>query len=188
LRLTQDSESYPGRWPAALTAVLGLGVVLLVLHLPAQGPAQTVRKLTPAEAGTLRSIHLDKQDEAEAGDTARTVFTAVSEAWLAEDHTMLARLVAPAGVRIAISPTQDRENMYSPSQAFYFFKSLFQTTHTTDFLFRRLQREAAGSTVHAVVDWRYQRGGADAVHLERLFFTLTRLRTGWGLAEIRAIR
>jgi hypothetical protein len=120
--------------------------------------------------------------------SVRHVLVVIGEVWLAEDHAALSRLVAQAGVKIAIAPEPDRDNVYSRSQAFYFFKNLFRSTKTDSFAFRRVQEEAEGELVHAVALWRYQRSSSNANKMERLFFTLTREQAGWRLSEIRSLR
>lgn len=150
-------------------------LVLLALALPAVAAAQADSAgVTETEPG--RRVH------------PRVVFDAVAVAWEAADHAALAEMVAPEGVRIAIAPQPERETDYSPSQAFYFFKSLFRSTRTDSFAFRRIRKEAGGGLVHAVADWSYRRAGGDAPVQDRLFFTLTQGRSGWGLSEIRAVR
>jgi hypothetical protein len=121
-------------------------------------------------------------------DEARPVFELITDAWLVGDHTLLSESVSPEGVLIAVLPQLDRENLYSSSQAFYFFKNLFQSTRTDSFEFRRLQDKAEAGLAHAVAIWRYRRTGSNAINSERLFFTLTHGRTGWGLSEIRTLR
>ena len=131
---------------------------------------------------------ISKRPLSKSVQAAHAVFEAISEAWSAEDHAALAKLIAPDGVRIAIVLQPERDSLYSPSQAFYFFKSLFQSDLTDVFRFRRWQNEAASGRMHAVADWQYRRAGSDSVVAERLFFTLTDGRAGWGLSEIRTIR
>jgi hypothetical protein len=150
-----------------------LALLLVVLPAGAAGQADSAGVAEP-EPG--RRVH------------PRVVFDAVAVAWEAADHAALAEMVAPEGVRIAIAPQPERETDYSPSQAFYFFKSLFRSTRTDSFAFRRIRKEAGGGLVHAVADWSYRRAGGETPVQDRLFFTLTQGRSGWGLSEIRAVR
>jgi len=115
-------------------------------------------------------------------------FESVATAWRAADHTTLSELVAPAGVRIAITPQTNRANSYSPSQAFYFFKGFFRSNRTESFELSRWQEDMAGGLVHVVVDWQHQRGGADTLVEDRLYFTLVHGQSGWGLTEIQMFR
>ncbi|MFH1845892.1 MAG: hypothetical protein ABIF77_22135 [bacterium] len=115
-------------------------------------------------------------------------FESVAEAWRAADHTTLSELVAPAGVRIAITPQTNRVNSYSPSQAFYFFKGFFRSNRTESFEVSRWQEDIAGGQVHVVVDWLHERTGADALVEDRLYFALAHGQAGWGLTEIQMFR
>jgi hypothetical protein len=165
----------------------GVCLTLLLIGLGLAG-AQTVRKIEPAASDTLQSVSLSKGAAIERMEAIRSAFVAIAEAWSAEDHTMLSELVAEEGVRIAIAPDPKRDSQYSPSQAFYFFKSLFQSSETDSFEFRRLQNDSESGSVHAMVDWLYHREGSDKPVRERLFFTLSQEQAGWGVTSIRAVR
>jgi hypothetical protein len=179
----------PAVWRlAGLLAILALPVLVGADGLLAR-PQQA---LEPADSAAPRAAAAESSGVRAADEEplvkARAVFETVAIAWEAADHATLAELVAPEGVRIAVMPRPERENQYSPSQAFYFFKNLFRSTRTDTFSFRRIQQEAEGGVVHAVADWSYRRAGADMLVQDRLFFTLTEGRSGWGLSEIRAVR
>ncbi len=105
----------------------------------------------------------------------------------AEDHGALAARVAPDGVDIAFGQGGAR-NHYSASQAFYFFKNLFQSTETVTFRFSLLNEEPETGLVHAVADWTRRRSGESRAVPERLIITLAHGEAGWGLTGIRAIR
>jgi hypothetical protein len=175
-------------WLAGLLAILALSPLGAADSLL----ARSQRAPEPADSAALRAAAAESSGTGAAGEQqlirARAVFETVAIAWEAADHATLAELVAPEGVRIAVMPRPERENQYSPSQAFYFFKNLFRSTRTDTFSFRRIQQEAEGGVVHAVADWSYRRAGADVLVQDRLFFTLTEGRSGWGLSEIRAVR
>ena len=117
----------------------------------------------------------------------RPVFDALARAWNAEDHAALAARIAADGVDIALGPGGAR-NHYSPSQAYYFFKNLFQTTETDGFRCTLLSEEPEAGLVHAVAEWSRRRAGEEGATVERLIITLARGETGWGLAGIRTIR
>jgi hypothetical protein len=117
-----------------------------------------------------------------------SVLEAIAESWGQEDYPALSDLVAAGGVLIALSPQPERLNHYSANQAFYFFKNLFQSTSTDSFRFGRWGEETGGGTVHAVADWWFRHRGGESALSQRLFFTVTMDSSGWGLAEIRAIR
>ena len=130
-----------------------------------------------AWAGTVR----------EEPPPARPVLDALARAWEAEDHGALAARVAPDGVDIAFGQGGAR-NHYSASQAFYFFKNLFQSTETVTFRFSLLNEELETGLVHAVADWTRRRSGESGTAPERLIITLARGEAGWGLTGVRAIR
>lgn len=132
----------------------------------------------PAWAGPVR---------AEPPAPARPVLDALARAWTAEDHGALAARVAPDGVDIAFGQGGAR-NHYSASQAFYFFKNLFQSTETVAFRFSLLNEEPETGLVHAVADWTRRRSGESGAAPERLIITLAHGEAGWGLTGIRAIR
>ena len=118
---------------------------------------------------------------------ARPVLDTLARAWEAEDHAALAARVAPDGVDIAFGQGGAR-NHYSASQAFYFFKNLFQSTETVAFRVSLLNEEPETGLVHAVADWTRRRSGESGATPERLIITLARGEAGWGLTGIRAIR
>ncbi len=130
-----------------------------------------------AGAGTVR----------EEPPPARPVLDALARVWEAEDHGALAARVAPDGVDIAFGQGGAR-NHYSASQAFYFFKNLFQSTETVSFRYSLLNEELETGLVHAVADWTRRRSGESGAAPERLIITLARGEAGWGLTGVRAIR
>lgn len=119
---------------------------------------------------------------------AYAICASIENAWRAEDHAALAALIAADGVEIAINSQIGTRNRYSPSQAFYFFKSLFASTEQESFRFARLSEERQAGMLHAVAEWNYRRGDAGPVRAERLFFTLQRGEAGWGVTGVRAVR
>ena len=163
-------------------------IMLLTLGLPQTVPAQSVQEVDSLEAMELPSVQLDQESDATGETPTREAFTAIAQAWLDEDYTALAAMIAEDGVVIAIAPDPERDRHYSPDQAYYFFKNLFQSSSTDSFDFRRWQEKGAGSLVHGVADWNYHRAGSEAKIGERFIFTLTHSKSGWGLTEIRTIR
>ena len=160
---------------------------LLIILPGTDAPAQEVRRVDPPAGGVLRSLSLDRPGT-ERGLAAKLSFTKIEQGFADSDHAMLADLVAEQGVTIVLSPDPERDSHYSPSQAYYFFRNLFQTSRTESFRFSRLQDGAGGGRIHGVADWRYRRSGTDDIAGERLIITITETESGWGLAEIRAIR
>lgn len=123
-----------------------------------------------------------------ASGEARPALEALARAWLAEDHAALAAMVASEGAEIAIGSTSGARNHYSPSQAFYLFKNLFQATEQDAFRILRVRQEGQSGLVHAVAEWECRRSGAAEVRTERLLLTLVRGESRWGLTGVRAVR
>ncbi|MHB8080319.1 MAG: nuclear transport factor 2-like protein [Candidatus Krumholzibacteriia bacterium] len=143
--------------------------------------------LTSLVAGATGRAAAGAPDRAHPAVPARPTLDALARAWEAEDHGALAARVAPDGVDIAFGQGGAR-NHYSASQAFYFFKNLFQSTETVSFRVSLLNDEAQTGLVHAVADWTRRRSGESGAVPERLVITLARGEAGWGLTGIRAIR
>jgi hypothetical protein len=135
--------------------------------------------LTTPDAGAR--LVLDEQTEASA--TVRAIATY----WRSEDHSALADLVAAAGARIAIGPNPERENLYTPSQSFYFFKNLFQALETEEFAVETSQA-GGDDQAHALVRWRARRTGSENTEESRLVISLVRGPKGWAVTEIRTLR
>lgn len=134
--------------------------------------------LIPSAAARLV---MDDQTEASAAIRALATY------WRAEDHAALAGMIAPEGARFAIGPYPERENLYSPSQSFYFFKNLFQTFETEVFAVETSQ--AGGEDqAHALVRWLARRSGSDRTEESRLVISLVRGPEGWAVTEIRTLR
>jgi len=180
--LTTSNRPLPVRLFPFLTVVF-----FVVIGFPCGGWAQAQAGAAPEATDSLDTARVAEEQDQVKTDSG-LVFAAISQAWLAGDHTALAEMVAPAGVQIAINRVPERDNHYSPDQAFYFFKNLFQSARTDSFRFSRFQDEPVGELVHAVAEWEYRRARADDSIAERLVFTLSRTPTGWELAGIRAIR
>ena len=116
------------------------------------------------------------------------VFLELATYWETEDHTELAELVSADGVHIVMGIVADREVTYSPRQAFYFFRNLFQTNETESFSYLRRQEDDSGGQVRGMVRWRFRRHGAEQIEEVRLVLSLGQRAEGWKLTEIRAIR
>lgn len=140
-----------------------------------------------AGPGSARARLIIAGDETPTGGSAAT-FLALATFWETEDHTELAELVCTDGVRIVMNPVNEREVTYSPSQAFYFFRNLFQTSETESFSYLRRQEDDSGGQVRAVVRWRFRPSGEEEIDEVRLVLSLVQRDAGWKLTEIRAIR
>ncbi len=114
------------------------------------------------------------------------VFTRVAGAWRNGDQKTLARLVHPDGLKVIASGSPDRAVNYSSSQAFYYFRNLFQNNRTTSFTMTRIQDSPQGGRVHGLADWEYESGRQ--ARKVRLVIVLTRHKAHWFLSEITTIR
>jgi hypothetical protein len=117
-------------------------------------------------------------------DEALPVLTTIETAFRVGDHESLARLLSAHGVRLNLGPVADRDSELTPSQAYYYFKTLFQDRRTREFAFAKHQ-EVDGGRLHAVATWRFT---AAAVDSQRVLFTLAHESDGWKVTEITAWR
>lgn len=124
---------------------------------------------------------------AESPETAE-VFARIARAWQNADERALADLVHPDGLRVTGEEVQARSLTYSPSQAFYYFKNLFQSDRTISFEFQRHQDPSAGERVHGLAVWQHGRPGSADDKSLKLVFVLIRSQERWMLSEITAIR
>jgi hypothetical protein len=151
------------------------------------GAVVVAAALCSGGAGDGRArLLVDGAEESSGGSAA--AFLALAACWEAADHTCVADLVSSDGVQIVMGPVADRQVTYSPRQAFYFFRNLFQTSDSESFSYLRRQEDDAGGQVRAVVRWRFRRHGDDEVQEVRLVLSLAQRDDGWRLTEIRAIR
>jgi len=154
-----------------------LWLVLGVFLLGGLVPAVT----TVAEAKLVR----DK----DAGSNApRAVFGRIAQAWEAGDEQVLADLVHTDGLRVTSGPGAGRANNYSPSQAFYFFRNLFQSHRTLLFEFEMMQDATAGAQVHGMATWKRRRPDSEKIQDVKLVCILVQQGDQWKLAEINTIR
>jgi hypothetical protein len=161
----RGKPSWTGREAAG--AVLTVAALLLAtgLWVPAAGARLVLDEHTEASA-TIRAL---------------------ATHWRAADHAALADQIAADGARIAIGPDPDRENLYSPSQSFYFFKNLFQAFETEEFVVETSQA-SGDDQAHALVRWVHRRSGTDRLEESRLVISLIRGPDGWAVTEIRTLR
>jgi hypothetical protein len=174
--------------------VLGLMLGLALVPPAGAGPAGAVGQAPgdsargPAVAsGGRAAASTPRTGRIAVGGPAADALAELASGWIEADHAAVAELVADEGVRIALSEP-GRESLYTASQAFYFFKSLFRTARTVSFDFQRLQEGDGGGGVHAVAEWVHQRPGAEGTVRELLLFSLLPCDSRWGLSEIRIIR
>lgn len=127
----------------------------------------------------------DKGDRVAA---TRVVFARIAEAWEAGDEQALAALVHSDGLRVTTGDRNDRVSRYSPSQAFYFFRNLFQSHRTLLFEFEMMQDPVADGPVHGMALWKRRRPDSTVVQEIKLVCVLMRQGEQWKLAEINTIR
>jgi hypothetical protein len=136
---------------------------------------------SPATADLVR-------DETAAPATgARAVFELVRLGFENADQRALADLVHEDGLRVRSGDAGNRDTEYSPSQAYYYFKNLFQSHRTVTFVYLRTEEAAVGERVHALARWTHRRPGRQADEEMRLVIVLSREGEAWRLAEITAI-
>lgn len=116
------------------------------------------------------------------------VFDAIASAWSQDDQQGLADRVHPDGLRVDLAGNRERSINYSPSQAFYFFKNLFQSQRTLSFRFQRTQDEAKGERAHGLAAWRFRRPSSEYVKETKLVFVLELHEGRWMLSEITTIK
>ncbi len=158
-----------GRPPAGILA--SLLVLGLFMTLPAPVDARIVKN----------------QDGAEGNDP-RMVFGMIARAWEDGDQQTLADLVHEAGLKVTTGGTADRTTHYSPSQAFYYFKNMFQTHRTLIFTFEKTQDASAGDRVHGMAVWKRRRPDSERIKELKLVCVLARQGDQWRLVEINKIR
>lgn len=134
---------------------------------------------TPVDAALLR-------EGAEGPDGIRAWYERVATAWEDSDPDALVELVHPDGLQVRLG-AGGRSAAYSPSQAYYFFKSLFRTNQTVSFAYQR-QQQARGPRVHAMALWRFRKNARAVPTERRLVLVLARAEDRWLLTEINAVR
>lgn len=140
--------------------------------------------LLPAAAGAVIV-----RDGAPAQDGSAEVFARIRSAMEAGDEQALAGLVHQDGLRVRTGGATARDVEYSPSQAFYYFKNLFQARRTVSFVFTRTEQPSSGDRIHAMALWSYDhpsRRGVEPGEV-RLLLVLGRQGDAWRLIEITTI-
>lgn len=122
----------------------------------------------------------------DAGPSAGDVFSQVATAFEAGDADALAGLVHADGLRV--SGHNERVGVYSPAQAVYFFRNLFQAQRTLVFTFRKTQDDASGRLARALAEWKRRRVDSDRIVDQQLVLVLARDGQHWRLAEINLMR
>jgi hypothetical protein len=120
-------------------------------------------------------------------DEALPVLARIEAAVRADDHEAMANLLSAQGARLNLGPVAERSSDLTPSQAFYYFKTLFQDRQTVEFAFAKHQ-EVDGGRLHAVAIWRFTALAAGPETRQRVLFTLAHGDDGWKVTEITAWR
>lgn len=119
---------------------------------------------------------------------ARQVFGQIAAAWEAADEEALAALIGSEGLRVTNSQAGERVSHYSPSQAYYYFRNVFQSHRSLLFEFEMMQDATAGARVHGIANWKRRRPDSEIIQVVKLVCILVRQDDGWKLAEINTIR
>jgi len=137
---------------------------------------------------TFADADIVKNEDGSRVDDPRMVFGMIARAWEDGDQQTLADLVHEDGLLVTTGGTSDRTTQYSPSQAFYYFKNMFQTHRTLIFIFDKTQDASAGDRVHGMAVWKRRRPDSERIQELKLVCVLVRQDDQWRLAEINKIR
>jgi len=140
--------------------------------------------LTAANRAEAKLVR-DKDADSNA---PRVVFGLIAQAWEQGDEQALADLVHAGGLRVTSGGRDERVSNYSPSQAFYFFRNLFQSHRTLLFEFEMMQDGTAGVQVHGMATWKRRRPDSTKIQDVKLVCILVQQGDQWKLAEINTIR
>ncbi|MBK7769186.1 MAG: hypothetical protein IPI48_01265 [bacterium] len=121
-----------------------------------------------------------------AAESAGPVFARIARAFEESDAAALAALVHGEGLRV--TGHNERAGEYSPAQAVYFFRNLFQAQRTLVFAFRKTQDDAAGGFARGMADWKRRRIDSEKVVEQQIVLRLARDDGQWRLVEINLIR
>lgn len=128
------------------------------------------------------------REKEDAGGGPRRVFAQIAQAWEATDEETLAGFIHPDGLRVTSLQVGERVSHYSPSQAYYFFRNIFQAHRTLVFEFTMTQDGSAGARVHGMATWKRRRPDSEDIEVVKLVCVLAQQDGRWKLAEINTIR
>jgi hypothetical protein len=131
---------------------------------------------------------LVKDAPAEDDGGARAAFGQLAAGWRAGQEAEVAALVHANGLTITSGQSTERTTHYSPSQAFYYFKNLFQTHETVAFVFDKVQGGGDSGRSHGMATWERRRPGQEKGQILKLMFVMARQGDTWMLSEIHTIR
>lgn len=135
--------------------------------------------LAPARAAGAAPSDPDRR-------SAGPVFARVAAAFEDGDASALAALVHRDGLRV--TGHNERAGEYSPAQAVYFFRNLFQAHRTLLFTFRMTQDDASGRFARGMADWKRRRVDSERIIEQQMLLVLAREDGQWRLAEINLMR
>ncbi len=153
---------------------LGVCLLLLVLVLGAILAARATAELV--------------RDRDNENNAPRSVFGTIARAWEEGDEQALADLIHEDGLQVTNNQAGKRVSHYSPSQAYYFFRNLFQSHRTLLFEFEMMQDATAGARVHGMATWKRRRPNSEGIQIVKLVCILSQQDDQWKLAEINTIR
>lgn len=165
-RQRQTNTWAPGR---AARVVLAVCVGTVLLGSAVAQPAVARESRRPASA-----------------DGAGPVFARIATAFEEGDAAAVAALVHAEGLRV--TGHNDRAGEYSPAQAVYFFRNLFQSQRTLVFAFRKTQDDAAGGFARGMADWKRRRVDSETVVEQQVLLVLAKDDGQWRLVEINMFR
>ena len=165
-----DSRGRGLRYRAGLVLAAGVLAIGLGLFPAGQAGARLVR---------------DRDAETNA---PREVFGQIARAWEDGDEQALANLIHPDGLRVTNLQPGERASHYSPSQAYYFFRNLFNAHRTLLFEFEMMQDATAGARVYGMATWKRRRPDSENIQVVKLVCILVQEDEQWRLAEINTIR
>lgn len=119
-------------------------------------------------------------------DSPGAVFSRLASAFEAGDASSLAALVHREG--LAVTDHGERSSEYSPSQAVYYFKNLFQGQRTLLFAYKMTQDDVDGGRARAMAEWKRRRVDSDRVIELQIVLVLALDEGRWRLSEINMIR
>lgn len=131
---------------------------------------------------------LVKEPTADDDGGARAAFGHLAAGWRAGDEAEVAAQVHADGLTITSGQSTERTTHYSPSQAFYYFKNLFQTQETVAFVFDKVQGGGESGRSHGMATWERRRPGQEKGQILKLMFVMARQGDTWMLTEIHTIR
>ncbi len=141
--------------------------------------------LTLAAASDARIV---KNEDGSEGNDPRLVFGMIARAWEEADQQTLADLVHEDGLKVTKGGQPDHTTHYSRSQAFYYFKNVFQSHRSLVFSYEMTQDASAGDRVHGMAVWKRRRPDSEKVEEVKLVCILARQGDQWRLVEINKIR